>query len=164
MKKKRLETVARVLAVLLLFEIGVHAQSVLWQENFDNVTAPALPIGWITDAGFETSTSVEGPDSGLNNLMHKGATFGHLDTPPLNLSQVTSASLVYNARRTGSYNYSALRILGSADGGITFPYIVVDAGEALPGEDSEYMPCSGQLPDDLIGLADVRFRFETQGG
>lgn len=143
----------------------LHAQTILWMENFDGVVAPDLPAGWVNSAaGFETSSSVTGPLSGANNLMHKGTLSGHISTPPFDLTLVTDGSVAYNGRRTGSYNADAMRVTASIDGGATYPVIVMDNGEALPQTDSDYQWLIAALPSELIGEPDVRFRFEALGG
>lgn len=147
----------------MVFVPTTAAQTILFSENFDGVTAPAPPAGWTIGDGWDTRTSSASPGSGANNLTHSGSGLGSADTPVIDLSTATGATLSYLARRTDSYDIGNLRVLGSNDGGVTFPTTILGAGSALPVDGSTYDSIGVALPADLIGSSTVVVRFEGLG-
>lgn len=159
----------RVLLALLTLIAGMaaagigRAQIVLLSEDFDGITPPAPPAGWTLDAGWETSTGVASPGSGLNNLMSSGSPAGSAVMPSVDLTGAAFATLTYLARRSGTYDVGNLRVTASLDGGATFSITILASGTAIPATGTGYETISVALPSTLLGAADVVIRFEGQG-
>ncbi|MEX2401508.1 MAG: hypothetical protein WD423_12115 [Rhodothermales bacterium] len=151
------------LVLSFLVALPVQGQTAVLAENFDAVTPPAAPAGWVLDTGWETSSGSSSTGSGLNNLAHSGSQATSARTPVFDLAGATFATLSYLARRTGSYDVTNLRVAASTDGGATFPITVFGAGAALPSASSTYELISVALPSSLLGSPDVVVRFEGQG-
>lgn len=154
---------------LIGFAFGSTARAqvatTIWQEDFDAVVEPALPAGWAaTGDGWATSSGSSSPGSGGLNLAHVGSTPEEVTTPEIDLSGVTSGTLRFLARRTGTYDQDALAVTASVDGGSTFPVTLLAAGSALPAAESSYGAVEADLPAELLGAAEVVFRFATAGG
>ncbi len=138
------------------------AQTTLFFEDFDGVTAPDAPPGWTFGDGWDTDPGVASSGSGLNNLRHSGSGTGSAETPVIDLNGVVGANLSYLARRTSSYDPANLRVVASNDGGLTFPLTILGAGSAVPASTS-YDSVGVALPASLIGSSAVVLRFEGFG-
>ena len=146
-------------------ETWAQQQAIVFAEDFDDVEPPALPVGWSApEPGWQTSESVASPGSGLVNLTIRGTTPAQIYSPNINLASFREATLSYLVRRTSSYDQAGFRIRASLDGGISFPVTVLDAGEALPTTDSEYLNINIRLPEALQGQPEVILCFEALGG
>ena len=144
-------------------QLRAQATDVLLFESFDDVVAPELPGGWSgTPSAWETSTAAASP-SGGNNVMSRGSIAGELRTPPLNLSDVSSATIRFVARRTSSFDMLNLTLTASVDGGSTFDVVIIAPGDALPEATSTYQQISAVLPSTLLGREEVLLRFEALG-
>ena len=146
-------------------ETWAQQQAIVFAEDFDDAVPPALPVGWnAPEPGWQTNESVASPGSGLVNLTIRGTTPAQIYSPNINLASFREATLSYLVRRTSSYDQIGFRIRASIDGGISFPITVLDAGEALPTTDGEYLNISIRLPEALQGQSAVVICFEALGG
>lgn len=139
---------------------AVRAQVTVFQETFDLVGDPA---GWTLEDGWSKSTSTPSSGSGMTSLQHSGSSMTNAESPALSLGPAASATLSYLARRTGAYAPENLTVSASADGGLSFPFVLLAAGTAVPAEDSKWELISVEFPDSLIGSSGVVIRFEGQG-
>ena len=157
-----------ILAFAVLFSYASFAwgqESTFYLEDFDGVTPPALPFGWVdTSATWVTSSSVASSGSGGNNLTIAGTQSASVQTPEINLTGLTSGTIEYLARRTSTYPQDSLLVLASVDGGATFSITLLDLGNALPGTDGSYETISMAVPAELLGESDVIIQFTAFGG
>ena len=144
----------------ILIAAPTRAQVVVFQENFD---AAGAPDGWALEEGWLLSTATASSGSGFQSLQNKGNANTTALTPPIDLRSASSATLTYLARRTSAYAIDNLRVTASADGGVTFPITLLEAGLAVPSDDSKWESISIALPGALLGLSDVLIRFGGQG-
>ena len=165
----------RILTILFGLWIGmlsvqqttVFAQTttIFFQEDFDLVTPPLLPAGWVDPGGsWSTSSSVASSGSGLNNLTVAGGQPASVVSPTINLSGMNTGTLEYLARRTSTYTRDSLVVSASIDGGATFSIVLLDRGTALPAGDGAYEFVSIALPVELAGQASVVLQFAALGG
>lgn len=147
---------------------AAQTPTTLFAETFDDATPPALPSDWpASGAGWKTdapSASSDSPESGGPGLAHSGAQAGQLRTPAIDLSGVVSATLRYQARRSGTYPRARLSITASVGDDATFSTVVADTGAALPEQVNTYDLVEIALPPELLGQSGVVFRFEAMGG
>ncbi len=136
------------------------AQVVVFEEDFDGAGAP---VGWTLEDGWILSTSTPSSGSGLSSLQHKGNAATNAVTPAISLSGAVSATLTYLVRRTGAYGTDNLVVRGSADGGQSFTVTLLDAGSAVPADDSNWETISTAIPPELLGSSDVVLQFAGQG-
>ena len=101
-----------------------------YRQNFDSVSAPALPPGWTTTANrspsgdFTTTRSTFHSDS--NSVFSTNAKIAQwLISPLLDFSNKESDTLEFWERRSSSHN-SGLLIEASIDGGSTFTIAIGD--------------------------------------
>lgn len=135
-----------------------------YTEDFDSVTIPSLPEGWmsssnrLTNGDFTTTVSV--PYSSPAAVVSTNATIEQeLITPFLDVAGAAPESLIFYERRSGTHN-SDLTIDGSTDGGSSFE---VPIGDTLknPGT-TAYIRRAMFLPAVLRqGL--VRLRWVVRG-
>lgn len=117
------------IAVPVSFQVGITA--VVFSENFDSVTAPSLPAGWITAQTGSTppalwATTATGADSAPNSAFTNGAAFGatnSLISPAIALPAST-ANAILSFRHAWNFEGSSLLYDGgvlelSTDGGTT---------------------------------------------
>lgn len=165
--KRLLTTLTSLLLLLSLSTYTASAQdeTTVFLEDFDSVTPPILPPGWLDpDSEWTTSSSVSSTGSGANNLTVSGAQAASVQSPVLDLSGMTAGTLSYLARRTSTYAMDSLLVLASIDGGSTFPIIALDKGAALPATDGSYATVSMAMPAALMGASQVVLRFVALGG
>lgn len=152
------------LVVLLLTVTGSLAQisGFPYNENFDAVTQPDLPQGWISSqnrtAGtndFTTTTST--PRSAPNAVLSTNATIAQaLVSPALDFSSYHPDSVRFYSRRSATH-LARVVVEASDDNGITFP---IQVGDTLIGTGStNYVISSFALPGILVGHASVRLRW-----
>jgi hypothetical protein len=146
-----------------LAEAQIH--SFPHRQNFDSVSVPALPPGWITtlnrsiSGDFVTSHSV--PFSESTAVLSTNATISQsLVSPVVDFTGWEADSLTFYERRSSSHN-SGLLIEGSTDGGVTFSVPVSDT-LANPGA-ATYIERRLKLPDVLGNLSSVRLRWRIIG-
>ena len=134
-------------------------------ENFDTVTAPSLPHGWLTttnrsstgDFTTTTATVFSSPNAvaGTNSTIPQS-----LVSPILDFSNKEADSLIFYERRSSSHN-SGLLVEASIDGGTTFSIQVGDT-LANPGTTS-FTSRRLKLPDVLDKKPSVRIRWRMVG-
>jgi hypothetical protein len=104
--------------VTYTFTLG--AEITLFTENFDGVTAPALPAGWVATQGANVTgaapwvTSTTNPDTAPNDAFSPGPNNildNRLDTPTIN---ITSATARLSFRNNFTFNDTG----GGFDGGV----------------------------------------------
>ncbi|HYQ86780.1 MAG TPA: lamin tail domain-containing protein [Bacteroidota bacterium] len=136
-----------------------------YRENFDTVSVPALPAGWITTSNrsvsgdFVTSHSIPHSDSGVV-LSTSAAITQSLVSPLLDFSGREVDSLSFYERRSSSHN-SGVLIEASTDGGATFQVPLSDT-LVNPGVTS-YIQRRLKLPDLLGNQSSVRIRWRILG-
>ena len=161
----RIQLICAVLLALGYFSPAFGQDVPFFQEDFDGVTPPVLPFGWLDSLEeWSTSSSVASSGSGGNNLTIAGSQAAALHTPSLNLSGLTSGSIEYLARRTSTYPQDSLIVFASTDGGGSFPITLLDRGESLPSADGSYELISMAVPASLLGEGDVVLQFVALGG
>jgi hypothetical protein len=80
----------------------------------------------------------------------------------LDLSSATTATFAYLARRTSTYSAGNMHVEASTDGGVTWPWVLLDSTDALPDAASNYEEINVSLPAALVGQTSVRFRFRAR--
>lgn len=153
------------LGALVVNVLQAQIQQFPYIENFDTVTAPALPAGWITTTNrtptgdFTTTTSsVFSPP---NAVLSTNATISQsLITPILNFSSKEADSIFFYERRSATHN-SGVLLEASTDGGTTF---TLQIGDTLknPGTTS-YIQRRLNLPLSLNNQPSVKIRWRVVG-
>jgi len=151
--------------MVAVINLIAQVREVPYTENFDSVTAPALPAGWTTttnrSAGGDFTTTTTSVLSSPNAVISTNARIlQQLITPPLDFSNKTADSLIYYERRSSSHN-SGVLLEVSTDGGNTFPILLGDTLKN-PGTTS-YVRRQFRLPATLNGLPSVKFRWTVVG-
>ena len=115
---------------LLSSRAGAQVHYFPYKENFDSVSVPSLPPGWMTTSNrsisgdFVTSHSI--PFSESTAVLSTNATISQaLVSPLFDFSGREADSLTFYERRSSSHN-SGVLIEASTDGGATFPVPVSD--------------------------------------
>jgi hypothetical protein len=133
--------------VTYTFTLGV--QAVAFMENFDGVTAPALPAGWVTaftngdgdctvggplcTLGSNWVTQASGADTAPNSAFHNDpscVTNSTLDTPSFNVTSASQLTFRNNFNTESTFDGAVLEI--SINGG-AFTDIVTAGGSFVTG-------------------------------
>lgn len=155
------------LAIALFFScVQAQIRNFPYTENFDSVTAPALPSGWITSTqrlatgDFVTTTS--SPRSLPNAALSVNSTVPQfLITPRFDFTGRLPDKLQYWTSRSLTHT-SGVLVEASTDNGISFPIILSDTLRN-PGN-TAYNLISLNLPPSLNNQSHVRFRWRILGG
>src|SRR6266540_2172318 len=129
------------------FNLGI-AQTA-FSENFDAVSAPALPAGWVSSTtngaanctptgtcalGSQWATSATSPDAGPNSAFHNDpscVTDNTLDSPSIAI-QSTSAQLIFRNKYNTESTFDGAVLEMSIDGG-AFQDIITAGGSFVTG-------------------------------
>ncbi len=129
------------------FNLGI-AQTA-FSENFDAVSAPALPAGWVSSTtngaanctptgtcalGSQWATSATSPDTGPNSAFHNDpscVTDNTLDSPSIAI-QSTSAQLIFRNKYNTESTFDGAVLEMSIDGG-AFQDIITAGGSFVTG-------------------------------
>jgi len=131
-------------------------------ENFDGVTAPALPGGWTATGNFAT-TSTTPVNSPPNAILSTNATTSHtLVSPQVDLTGKGVDKLVFYQRRSATHN-SGILIEASTDGGLTFPIRVSDTLKISSVDSARYGQFVLSLPSALNNQSNVKIRWRIIG-
>ena len=134
-----------------------------FSENFDSLTPPDLPPGWISSQNrspgtndFTTTTST--PLSVPNALISTNATIEQfIVSPEVDFRETVPESIIFFTRRSSTHLADVV-LEASLDGGATFPIAV---GDTLTNSGDDYVRAASVLPDTLATVIGVRFRWRV---
>lgn len=139
-----------------------------YSENFDEVTAPALPTGWSTTTlrlatgDFTTTTSSPRPGSAPNAVMSTNSTINQaLTSPQFDFRGKTLDKLLFYSSRSSTH-IAGLLVEASLDGGSTFPIALSDTIKN-PGV-TTFVLTTLALPASLNNQPNVRIRWRLVAG
>ncbi len=160
-------SLSRSLFFLLLFTIchdPVMSQDVnLWEESFESFSS--FPSLWDRSSSSWSLESGSAARTGQNYIQHKGPEAASMTSPDFDLSMVSSMRISYYARRSSTYSSNAFEVRASIDGGVSFPFVVLDSLSALPSSSSSsYSEIATDISPVLLGNNSVIFRWTTVGG
>ncbi len=160
--------------LIVLIAVGISTVSAQvstfpYVENFDGVTAPALPTGWGTStnriATGDFVTSVSTPRSTPNTVFSQNAQVTQFVVSPVfDFTNRTPDQLSFYTARSATHT-AGLLLEASLDGGTTFSVALSDTIRN-PGVTS-YVLTSLPLPQSLANRSSVRIRWRivaTAGG
>ncbi|HTR80388.1 MAG TPA: lamin tail domain-containing protein [Bacteroidota bacterium] len=151
----------------LLFPLSLRSQNMSFPyvEQFDTVSAPGLPTGWISTTNKSASgdfvISSSTPYSSPNDVVTTDAKVAQsLLSPQIDFTRMIVGSLEYRERRTSSHN-SGLIVEAVLDNDTSSAIVLGDTLKN-PGSTS-YVLRSFTLPQSLNGRPNVRFRWRVVG-
>jgi hypothetical protein len=146
---------------------GELAATVVFEENFDRLTAPALPAGWYSSTARVPGTNdlVTTASSSLsppNAVVGTNATVEQwIVSCPFPRSVVYPSVLSFMIRRSATFGARCV-IEASTDGGKTFPVVVGEAPAVFPA--SEYQSVTMDLPTGLAAADTIHLRWHIIAG
>ena len=147
---------------------GAPVATIVFEESFDRVQAPALPPGWRSSMARSPGspdlvTAVSSPQTPPNAVLGSNATIEQwLLSCPLARTTIMPAVLSFGIRRSSTFTARCV-VEASTDGGVTFPVTIGEAPGAFSS--STYQVVELPLPPQL-SAADtimVRWHFLPEG-
>ena len=151
---------------IILFTVGgLSAQNNFpYSENFDSVSVPLLPSGWLTTknksvVGDFTSVSTTSRSLPNSIISSDARVLQILTTPKINFTNKTAETISFFERRSASHNSAVL--LEYAFGDDT---IFTKIGDTLINlGTTNYVERIFQLPDEISNKPEVKFRVKILG-
>ncbi|MDE3059076.1 MAG: hypothetical protein KGJ59_14080, partial [Bacteroidota bacterium] len=156
------------IAVVLLF---LPTRSDLWGqiltfpyiENFDSVTVPNLPAGWIATTNRNASGDFTTSATSTRSSPHcvssmNGKISQSLISPAFNFSGTYADSLIFYERRTSTH-LSGLLVEASLNGDTSFPIPISDTLRQV--NSTSYVKRGFALPQSLNNEPNVRLRWRV---